>query len=236
MIKKTPKGKNIMQRDLSTCVEELFNGFHLVRKLTKNEMRENFKLIDIVYKPLRRVNQIIDCYFSLLMRNAYRLTSEKKNGENVSTVDQCFTCKKFSIARKSLERDMNLCGSMTGILNKFENQNIQMFVDNKKFMGDVPFSIYFDFETTAGKRVYNFEEDASLYPVASVFAVAFHASLNIEKLSVDRGFNHTYKQLSDVGYLFGEMLHFVDPITTKQGDCANKVFQKKEKYAVSEML
>ena len=77
MIKKTPKAKKIMQRDLSTCVEELFNGFHLVRKLTKNKMRENFKLIDIVYKPLRRVNQIID-YFFLLMRNAYCLTSERK--------------------------------------------------------------------------------------------------------------------------------------------------------------
>ena len=48
---------------------------------------------------------------------------------------------------------MNLCGSMIGILNKFENQNIQTFVDNKKFMGDVPFSIYFDFETTAGNQI-----------------------------------------------------------------------------------
>ena len=48
---------------------------------------------------------------------------------------------------------MNLCGSMIGILNKFENQNIQTFVDNKKFMGDVPFSIYFDFETTAGNKI-----------------------------------------------------------------------------------
>ena len=38
-------------------------------------------------------------------------------------------------------------------LNKFENQNIQTFVDNKKFMGDVPFSIYFDFETTAGNKI-----------------------------------------------------------------------------------
>ena len=48
---------------------------------------------------------------------------------------------------------MNLCGSMIGILNKFDNQNIQTFVDIKKFMGDVPFSIYFDFETTAGNKI-----------------------------------------------------------------------------------
>ena len=95
MIKKTPKGKNIMQRDLSTCVEELFNGFHLVRKLTKNEMRENFKLIDIVYKPLRRVNQIIDCYFSLLMRNAYCLTSDKKMEKMLARSTNVSPAKNF---------------------------------------------------------------------------------------------------------------------------------------------
>ena len=27
------------------------------------------------------------------------------------------------------------------------------FFDNVKFMGDLPFSIYFDFETTSGKKV-----------------------------------------------------------------------------------
>ena len=95
MIKKTPKAKKIMQRDLSTCVEELFNGFHLVRKLTKNKMRENFKLIDIVYKPLRRVNQIIDCYFFLLMRNAYCLTSERKMDKMLARSTNVSPAKNF---------------------------------------------------------------------------------------------------------------------------------------------
>ena len=30
---------------------------------------------------------------------------------------------------------------MTGIIYKFENQNIQTIFDNMKFMGDLPFSI-----------------------------------------------------------------------------------------------
>ena len=94
MIKKTPKAKKIMQRDLSTCVEELFNGFHLVRKLTKNKMRENFKLIDIVYKPLRRVNQIIH-YFFLLMRNAYCLTSERKMDKMLARSTNVSPAKNF---------------------------------------------------------------------------------------------------------------------------------------------
>ena len=109
--------------------------------------------------------------------------------------------------------------------------------DNMKFVGDVPFSIYFDFKTTADKKVYNFEEDASLYPVSYTFVVAFHHLLNLEKLSVVRSFNHTYEQLIDDVYLFVEMLPFVGPITTKKlRDCASKVFQKKKKYVVSEMF
>ena len=35
-IKKVLKGKNIIQRDLLAYVEEHFNGFELVRKLTEN--------------------------------------------------------------------------------------------------------------------------------------------------------------------------------------------------------
>ena len=42
---------------------------------------------------------------------------------------------------------------MPGIVYRFENQNIQTFFDNRKFMGDPPFTIYFDFETTSSKKI-----------------------------------------------------------------------------------
>ena len=38
-----------------------------------------------------------------------------------------------------------------GYCEKFENQNIISFEDNVKFMGEVHFVIYFDFETTRDK-------------------------------------------------------------------------------------
>ena len=88
---------------------------------------------------------------------------------------------------------MNVCGHFLGIVYKFENQNIQTFFDNMKFMGDLPFSIYFDLETTTDKKVYNFDEGATLYPVPYAFVIAFHPSLNIEKVSVVRSFNHTFE-------------------------------------------
>ena len=78
LIKKVPKGKNIIQRDLSACVEECFNDFELVKKLTKNERKQLFKAIDIVYRPVSKINQVINCYFSKSMRNTYRILADLK--------------------------------------------------------------------------------------------------------------------------------------------------------------
>ena len=67
-----------------------------------------------------------------------------------------------------------------------------------------------------------------VYPVSYALVVAFHPSLNIEKIFVVRSFNYTFEQFNDVSYLKDEMLHFIDPITTRQlRDCTAAVFTKK---------
>ena len=48
---------------------------------------------------------------------------------------------------------MNVCGHLPGIVYKFQDQNIQTCFDKRKFMGDIPFSIYFDLEIITGKKV-----------------------------------------------------------------------------------
>ena len=69
-----------------------------------------------------------------------------------------------------------------------------------------------------------------MYPVSYAFVIAFHPSLNIEKILVVRSFNHTFEQLSDVSYLKDEMLPFIDPIKAIQlRDCAAAVFIKRTK-------
>ena len=52
---------------------------------------------------------------------------------------------------------------MPGIVYKFKNSNVQSFEDNVKFMGEVPFAVYFDFETTSGKKTYNFDQNTDLF-------------------------------------------------------------------------
>ena len=154
----------------------------LVKKLTENSIKQFFKPIDFVYKLVSEVNQIINCFFAVSMRNAYRQVSNKtKDSVSITTADHCYGCNKFFIEKKSLERHMNVCGDFPGIVYKFENQNIQTFFDNMKFMRDLPFFIYFNLETTTGKKVYDFDEDATFYPVSYAFVLSFHPLLNTEK-------------------------------------------------------
>ena len=55
LIKKVPQNKNFVQRDLSACVEERFNGFDIVRKLTENEVKELFKQIMLSIDPFQNL-------------------------------------------------------------------------------------------------------------------------------------------------------------------------------------
>ena len=117
---------------------------------------------------------------------------------------------------------------MPGIVYKFQNQSIQTFFENVKFMDDLSFAIYFDYETTCGKKACNFDDEASMYPVSYAFVVAFHPSLNLDRLFVVKSLNHAFDQLNSMGYLLDEMLSYFDPITVQQLlYCAQAVYEKK---------
>ena len=45
---------------------------------------------------------------------------------------------------------MSICTTGEGITYLFDNGQIIFFQDNFKYFGDVPFTVCFDFETTAG--------------------------------------------------------------------------------------
>ena len=101
----------------------------------------------------------------------------------------------------------------------------------------MPFAIYFDFETTFGKKTYHFDDDASMYPVLCAFVVAFHLTLNLDRTFVVRSFNHTFEQLNDVSYLSDEIIPYFDPITVRQlRDSSQAVFEKREKFSISQMF
>ena len=114
------------------------------------------------------------------------------------TAERCFACSKFLIEKPHLEKHLEVCGSIPGKVYQFENLNILTFEDNVTFMGELPFAIYFDVETTSGKKVYEFDDIAEMYTVSYAFLVVFHPKLNLDRICVVRSFNHTLEMLNDV--------------------------------------
>ena len=103
MIKKSPT-KNEVKRELSSCVEERFHGFHVVRHLFGKEEKRKLLPLDIVYKHIKRLDQNIECYFTNEIRSAYRaLVHRGKLRFNSMTAKQWYPCNAF-VAGKSRPR------------------------------------------------------------------------------------------------------------------------------------
>ena len=105
---------------------------------------------------------------------------------------------------------------MPGIIYKFENQNIANFEVNLKKMGDITFTMYFDFETSTGTTSQNYLEDVEMDQIFYSLIFAFHLKLQLDGKVIIRSFNHSLEKVNDVSYLTDEMLRNLDPIIVRQ--------------------
>ena len=62
---------------------------------------------------------------------------------------ECYYCHNFFIREERQKRHMKNCTGPPGVVYNFNNQNLISYQDNFHAKGDIPFAIYFDFETTA---------------------------------------------------------------------------------------
>ena len=53
-----------------------------------------------------------------------------------------------------MQTHLSICAAKEGITYSFDNNQIIDYQDNYKYMGDLPFSVYFDFEATTGNAVF----------------------------------------------------------------------------------
>ena len=77
-----------------------------------------------------------------------------------------------------------------------------------------------------------------MYPVSYCFLVAFHLSLDLNKITVVlRSFSDSFEQLNDISYLSDKVIRYFDPITAKQLQaCADDVLKKKNYISLMEMF
>ena len=68
---KTPKKQNIV-RQLSSCINEKYNGFHVISIEYSKKLRTKFKPINIIYKPTKSPEKEVLCFSTNDIPKSYR--------------------------------------------------------------------------------------------------------------------------------------------------------------------
>ena len=143
------KKTNQVKRDLSACIPEKFTRYSIVRSKYKNKERVLFTLIDIIFDPMKKKTKIkINCYFTTHKHLAYKITFIESNKVKHSKAYECYHCLNFYLRKDKHEKHIKSCSGIPDILYKFQNQNLITFQGYLKYKGDLPFIVYYDFETT----------------------------------------------------------------------------------------
>ena len=92
---------------------------------------------------------------------------------------------------------MKVCAAKGGITYCFNNGEMISFQDNFKFLSDVPFTVYLDFETSTGDTVFF---DPKMFVVTYYQIYSFHLSLNFEKIAIFRSFQQSSEEIYNLSH------------------------------------
>ena len=126
IIKQNNKQKKHVS-EVSACVIERFNGFTIVRLQIDNEIRKEFLPIDIIYKPVKKQNAILNCFFTDKLYLAYKvLYNETLKWDKLRSgfAYECYFCGKFFIRQKRLDGHLKNCVGKPGFVYNFQMRNL----------------------------------------------------------------------------------------------------------------
>ena len=89
------------------------------------------------------------------------------------------------------------CAGQTGYLLIFD-QSVINYQENFNKIGDLLFSVCYDFETTTGSAIYH---DAKMFVVSYCMIVAFHAELKMPRLIIYRACDQSLVEIRSLAYL-----------------------------------
>ena len=229
--------KNVL-RSLSSCIKEKFNGFTFADIWLQAKQKSNSIPLNILYMPVKKENDVIECFFTDDLKNAYTALYLKGTHErSAETLYECFYCNEFWITKSRYEKHLRVCGKKPGVVYNFDLKNIVTFEENVKYKGDVPFSVYADFETSVPTGDHLNPENKQMFAVSYSLIFAWHPKLSLPRQAVVRGYNHSLDELSDVTYLTSEQLAMRNQTTLRQlKDAVLDVHSRKRKNAIVEMF
>ena len=228
-----------MTRNLSACVLEKFNGNEIIRNNLSREEKIDFVAIGMVYEPSFDKDKPVLCYFSPNIHLAYKsyIGKFEKGKEKVinRTVRQCHCCKHY-LAKKqeNMQKHLSICAAKEGITYSFNNSQIIDYQDNYKYIGVLPFTVYFDFETATGDAVFF---DSKMFVISYCMIFSFNKELNFDEIVIFRSFQQSANILYDISHFKPEHVPFFDKVILRQlKDAASAVAFREKCTSLAEML
>ena len=219
--------------------ESKYNGLQVIKNSFSKRERREFEPIDIIYIPIKNAQILPSCCYTTNIANAYTaLYSEGLKTLRSFTIYECYYCNKFFRQKNKKGHHLKVCSGKPGIVYNFCSQTLTSFENNFSAKGDVPFSIYFDFETTSPTDSEWLDpEDKKMFVMSYVIIVTFHPHFNFERILVQRNVSHSKEELTSVNYLTREQFAFKTPELIKQlYDQALHVSKRTTKNALGVMF
>ena len=133
-----------------------------------------------------------------------------------------------------MQKHLSICAAKEGITYLFDNAQIIDYQDNYKYIGDLPFAVYFDFETTTENAVFF---DWKMFVISYCMTFSFNAELNFDKIIILRRFQQAINELYDISHFKPEFVPFFDQVIFRQlKDAAYSVALREKYTSLAEMF
>ena len=135
---------------------------------------------------------------------------------------------KIFFRQERQKRHIENCSGVPRVIYNFNTQNLISFEDNFHAKGDLPFVIYFDFETTAPTDNCFDPEQKTMFVVSYVMIVAFRPGLKLDKIIIQRSYVHAIEQLTSLEYFSQDQIKCINKeLVIQLKDIAFEVSKRK---------
>ena len=133
------------------------------------------------------------------------------------------------------KRHMENCSGVPRVIYNFNTQSLISFEDNFHAKDDLPFVIYFDFETTAPSDNCFDREQKTMFAVSMI--VAFHPELKLDKIIIQWNYVHAIEQLTSLEYFSKDQIKCINKeLVIQLKDIAFEVNKRKCKKTMGQMF
>ena len=138
-------------------------------------------------------------FLSRMLGILKKIKNKKKYMESRIT-RQCHYCNNYSVkSEKKMKEHLSCCSGKAGFTFSFDNGKAIDHQDHFSNLGDLPFAIYFDFETTTGSVAFF---DAKMYVVSYSIVAAFHPDLSLPRINIFRSYDQSFSSLMSLAHFY----------------------------------